>query len=210
MNQTNQSKLIILAAIVMVAVVITLGLMLSPVQAQGEPSLAELALKADDLNRSPEISGSRLIRSAPSFADDAAQPLSRRYKSPAAPSEFAPLFDYGEAYVVGAVVGSANYSAYAGNYLYRYMDSAQAKAAADQWIKLVLQSPRSKLLDIGLQSPNSDMRGRTAMIIGSEGDVIYWWVGTKGRTLILLMVNGMPDPSTQKTFEALATRVLQR
>jgi hypothetical protein len=209
MNQTNQSKLIILAAIVMVAVVITMGLMLSHVQAQGEPSLAKLALKANDLNKSPEISGSQLISSAPSSADDAAQPLSRRYK-PAMPSEFAPLFDYREVYSVGAVVGSGNYSAYVGNFLYRYKDPVQAKAAADLWIKWILQSPQGKLLDIGLQYPNSDMSGRAAMALGSEGDVIYWLVGTKGHVLILLMVNGMPDLPTQEIFKALATRVLER
>ncbi len=45
---------------------------------------------------------------------------------------------------------------------------------------------------------------------GSEGDAIYWFIGVRGRTLILLMVNGMPTPSTQKASESLIPHLLEK
>lgn len=179
-------------------------------QAQREPSLAELALKADDLAGLPGVSGSALRKSGPTSADDLSQPLNTKNDLGPLTTVRAFLFKYEEAYAVEAGAWDGQYATYIGNYLYRYADSAQAEAAANELIKFVLQDPQGKPLDIGPQMTDSGTRGQTAMTIDLEGSAIYWFAAAKGRTLILLMVNGMPVPPTQEAFEALAIRILQK
>lgn len=203
MNHDKRSSFFGLAATLLIAVGIALAMPFSPAQAQQEPSLADMALKGSDLDQLPGVSGSRLIKSTPSLADDLSQPLSNRYGLATG------MTAYIQAYIVGGVIGDGKYSAYVGNYLYRYRDPAHADAAADQWIKLVLQYPQSKSVDVKSPVPPTALRGQAAMTIGSEGDAIYWFAGAKGRTLILLMVNGMPVSSTPTTFQALVSQLMQ-
>lgn len=197
------------AVMILITVVISV-LALNYAHAQQEPSLAELALKANDLDGLPKISGSTLIKSGPILADDLSQPLNRSNSLGSLAAVRESLFQYVEAYGLGAVIWDGQYSAYVGNYLYRYSDPAQVVAVANEWTKSVLQQPQGKSLNINAQTPDRGVGGQAAMTMGSDGDAIYWFAAVKGRTLILLMVNGMPVPSTQKAFEALAARIQQR
>lgn len=180
--------------------VLALGL----VQAQREPALAELAIKPDDLKGLPGISGFKFIRSGPSSVTDSTQPLSDSNAN----LLLNDALMYEEAYAAAATIwDEANrVGAFMGNYLYRYPDPTQARGIADQMIGAILRYPGSHLS--GLQTQDGPISGRTAMFIGSEGDAIYWFVGTQDNVLILLMVNGPSTPSTEELFKALVTRAL--
>ncbi len=199
MSHVNRWKF---SGLVGALIILTAGLTLAlpPNWAQPEPPLAELVLRPHEL---PEDSVWK--ESSPTTADDLSQPLNHNIFGPSTK-----VLTYREAYKVGAVIWDSQYSAYVGNYLYRYADKAQAEAAANEIMELFLREGKDKLLSDGSQVVSRGVHGKTVVFVGSEGDAIYWFIGVKGRTLILLMVNGMPVPSTQKAFESLTTRMLKR
>jgi len=206
MNRSQSARLVI----VVLAIVIASVLALNATRAEREPSLAELALKADDLVGLPGVLGSALKKSGATSADDPSQPLNTKNDLGPLITAHESLFKYEDAYTMEATTWDGRYAAYIGNYLYRYADVAQAEAAANEWIKLILQDPRGKPLDIGSRVTGHGIGEQAAMIVDSEGGAMYWLTATKERTLILLMVNGMPVSSTQKVFEALANHILQK
>lgn len=206
-NQFKSSVLAITALVLVVASIFGFSLVLNAAQPEREPSLAELALKADDLAGLPGVSDSVLRKSGPTSADDVSQPLNTKNDlgSLTIAREF--LFEYEEAYAVEAGAWDGQYAAYIGNYLYRYPDPTQAQGIADQVIDAILRYPEGHL--IGLETQDGPISGRTAMFIGSEGDAIYWFVGTQDNVLILLTVNGPSTSSTEELFKALVTRALR-
>lgn len=202
MNSVAKRKMFVCVALVAVSIpVLALGL----VQAQREPALAELAIKPDDLKGLPGISGFKFIKSGPSSVTDSTQPL-----SDSTDLLLNNALMYEEVYAAAATIGDeANrVVAVMGNYLYRYPDPTQAQGSADQVIGAILRyHPGGHL--IGLQTQDGPISGRTAMFIASEGDAVYWFVGTQDNVLILLMVNGPATSSTEELFKALVTRALR-
>ncbi len=199
-------KLSGLAVLILIAITAGSVSALALDQAQTEPPLAELALHSYELPEGSEWKGS-----GPTNADDVSQPLDKTngigLTGPA--SEF--LTQYEEAYKVGAVVAiDSKYSAYVGNYVYRYADPSQAEAVAKAVIDLVLQTHQGKLLRDVSQTANGGVSGQAAMFVGPEGDAIYWFAGVKNRTLILLVVNGLDTASTSASFESLAALMMKR
>jgi len=205
-RHADRLKLSGLAAIILIAIATGFVFALTLNQTQTEPPLAELALQPHELPEGSEWKGS-----GPTNADDVSQPLDKTndigLAGPA--SEF--LTQYEEAYKVGAIVAiDSKYSAYVGNYVYRYADQSQAEAVAKALIDLVVQTHQGKLLLDKSQAVNGGVHGQAAMVIGTEGDAIYWFAGVKDRTLILLMVNGMDTTSTSASFESLAALMMKR
>lgn len=177
-----------------------LALALTPHRAPPEPPLAAWALHPHDL---PE--GSAWKDSGLTTADDPSQPLNRHTSGWSAA-----VLAYREAYKVGAVLWDGQHSAYVGNYLYRYADPAQAEAAAEEIVGHLRRAGQDRLLSPGSPVESRNLRGQTMGFSGSEGDALYGFIGVRGRTLILLMVNGMPAPSTEKAFESLIPHLLKR
>lgn len=196
-------KMFVCVALVVVSIsVLALGL----VQAQREPALAELAIKPDDLKGLPGISGFKFIRSGLSSVTDFTQPLNDSNAN----LLLNDALMYEEAYATTATVWDETNQvvAFIGNYLYRYPDPTQARGTADRLIGAILRyHPGSHL--ISLETQDEPMSGQTAILIGSEGDTIYWFISAQDNVLVLLMVNGPSTPSTEGVFKTLVARVLR-
>lgn len=195
-----------LAAVILITIATGSVSALTLNQTQTEPPLAELAIHSYELPEGSEWKGS-----GPTIADDVTQPLNKTNGIGLAGPAGELLTQYEEAYKAGAIVATdGKHSAYVGNYVYRYADPSQAEAVAQALIDLVVQTHQGKLLLDIPQAVNGGVHSQAAMVIGAEGDAIYWFAGVSNRTLILLMVNGMDTTSTSASFESLAALMMKR
>ncbi len=158
-----------------------------PVQARLEIALSDLAIQPTILTDTPE-----LLQIGPISADDLEQPLNRSAAELSRQADGVVL-SYREAYRVQGF--DQKRGVYVGNYLYRYIDSSQAQAAAQAFLDAAAEH-QSKLLS---QVPG----GQAVLLTGSSGDGLYWYCGVQDNVLILLMVNGPLSPETLSSFEQL-------
>lgn len=208
MNQINHFKFRWLTLIALATVVATAVLLLNIARAQREPPLADLALNANDL-KAAGITGLILRSSAPISPNDTSHPLNRRPDVSFVPALSEQQLEYQDVYRVEALAGADKSTAFVGNYLYRYAGPAQAQEVANAWTEAILQNPSAAPVNVEAQIRGNNLRGQAAVVTGSEGDAIYWFVAVEGRTLTLLMVNGLSSPPTQRVFEVLVERVVQ-
>nr|HID14406.1 hypothetical protein [Anaerolineae bacterium] len=105
------------------------------------------------------------------------------------------------------------------NLVYRYRDSGQARAALERQLKFVQQ--QDVPVDVKVESADydesltaaNDVYGRAIRITyPSEGItwVTCYFFGVKRNILMLLIVDGLPDPATQDVFDTLVTKIVQR
>lgn len=92
-----------------------------------------------------------------------------------------------EGYRVVILVWDGQYNTLVAHYLYRYANEDQARQAAETLV-------REWKLESGLD-------GWTFKGFDSEGGALYNWLQVRGDVLSLLIVNGMPTPSSEKIFE---------
>lgn len=166
------------------------------VSAQLEQSLAEIALQEKELPANTQILSAGFV----SF-EDPSHPINAMNSSSFRVHEFL------EAYQLDAVGDQIDI----GNYLYRYGSATHAEEQAKAFIEYALQH---KELQPVLISENSDVRhglkGQSIQVVNPEtGGIYYWFIGTKGHTLVLLAVTGLPNELTQATFESLKATVQQ-
>lgn len=105
------------------------------------------------------------------------------------------------------------------NTVYQFQDEAQATAALEQQIEFYEKSDVPE--DVRIVPVNYDtslafrkgVQGR-AYTVQYPSDGVYWksyyFLGTKGNMLVFLMVDGLPDPATERVFSVLAAKVIQR
>jgi len=108
--------------------------------------------------------------------------------------------------------------AYVLNVVYQYQDEAKAVAALERqlewfhWRDIAVDAKAEPVsYDESLAAAN-DVRGSAMRLTYSqEGQtwVIYWFFGVKGDILMLLMVDGLPDPATQDVFDTLVAKIVQ-
>ncbi len=104
------------------------------------------------------------------------------------------------------------------NVAYKYQNKSQAEAAFEQQIAFFDQKlptdfkVESVDYDRSLATANGMYGHATRLTYPSEGITwaTYWFLGIKDNTLMLLMVDGLPDPATQEVFDSLVTIVVQR
>jgi hypothetical protein len=107
---------------------------------------------------------------------------------------------------------------YVMNIVYQFQDESQAAEAFEQQLEFYEDSKLPE--DVGVVALSHDaslasqigLQGRAyAVRYPSEG--IHWesryFLGMKADTLVLLMVDGLPDPAAERLFDALAARVVQ-
>jgi hypothetical protein len=104
------------------------------------------------------------------------------------------------------------------NVVYQYQDEAQAAAALKQQLEwfhkdnitmsaLVEQVDYDKSLDVAY-----GIKGNAFQLTYSQEGltlVNYWFLGVKENTVILLMVDGLPDLATREVFNSLMPTVMQ-
>ena len=76
------------------------------------------------------------------------------------------------------------------SYFYRYDRAAQAEQAAEQLARY-LRGESGLMAEKAGPQRAAGFRGEGFLLSGSEQDAVYWFVGAQGKTLFLLMVNGM-------------------
>lgn len=92
-----------------------------------------------------------------------------------------------EGYRVEILVWDGQYTTLVAHYLYRYANEDLARQAAEALV-------RERELEPSLN-------GWTFKGFDSESGALYNWLQVRGDMLSLLIVNGMPTPSSEKIFE---------
>lgn len=94
------------------------------------------------------------------------------------------------------------------NFLYEYTTESQAERVAEL-LQNDIAASKSVLPVSTLESKNG-LQGQGFSLTGDEGDSVYWFVGTQGQTLVLLMVNGMEQPSVSLAFESTMQKLMNK
>ncbi|NJM42441.1 MAG: hypothetical protein HC853_17730 [Anaerolineae bacterium] len=103
------------------------------------------------------------------------------------------LMNYQTVHVVSALVPSRQGVII--NFSYQFNTRPDAVRAAGALRKDLAKSP-SLLNVIKLKG------GRGYLLKGDEGDTVYWFIGTKGHSLSLILVNGMDASGASALFES--------
>lgn len=180
---------------------ITLGLLGSAlirayVSAQLEQPLAETALQERELPINTPIMSAGFA----SF-DDPSHPINAMNSASFHVHEFL------EVYSLDAVGDQVDI----GNYLYRYGNAIEAEEQAEAFVEYALKQKELQPALISSSYDANDGKGQSIRVFSPEtGGIYYWFVGTKGRTLVLLAVAGLSDETTRATFDLLKSMVEQR
>jgi len=86
------------------------------------------------------------------------------------------------------------------NFAYRYPSRAAASSAANVLRKDVEAAPN--LLDVKMLKG-----GRGYLLKGDEGDIVFWFIGTKNNSLSLVLVNGMNEKEATALFDSAIRQV---
>ncbi|MES4787643.1 MAG: hypothetical protein C4294_19620 [Nitrospiraceae bacterium] len=196
--------------------VVTVIYSLSIAYAQREPSLTDLAIKADDLQRLPDVTGSAVIDFGTLGRKDLSHPLSKN-QNPSMRSASEALFSFNEGYAITARVWGNDHGGFMANYLYRYANAAQAQAAMNELMNVFanagLQRTGAKPLNINTPTKPKAMSEQAFAIKASDGGTtIYWFVGVKGRVLNLLIMDTSSsfEGPIYRPFEALVNIARQK
>lgn len=206
----KKSTLLLLMIPVLIAFISGSRPMLAAEPVQDDLPLEQLALQRDEL---PE--GTKWIASDSIGDEDLRNPLHRT--SPLRSGDFSDTYYVFAVSPVKAQDREGMAAAPVINFVYRYTTDAQAIAQWEQ-VAMVLKKdpPGVKVIHDRMQGAGHPMRVMAVQLTGSEGDIIYWFVGVKGNILTLLIVDdlqafdGVARPSGRALFETLMARLLQR
>ncbi len=96
------------------------------------------------------------------------------------------------------------------NFVYQYATATEAEQAAK-----VLQSDINgaatlfQVKDFDFKEAKG-LQGRGFLLQGNAGDSVYWFVGSRGQHLVLLMVNGMERSSVSSVFESMIQKLMTK
>lgn len=205
------------AAVVLITTVIGLGCLMWGYQVLAEkpdPRLAELAhqtLRGADFKVST-------WHASPVSRADPSHPLggSNDFLGDGRAESTAFVYGYTDGYALDGVVEvKANGSAgYAGNFVYRYHDAAEAVKAAQAIINALLKLPHAQYLSLsapyGLETQGTTRSSvpsvpyrQAVMFPGSEGTALYCRITTQEQLVSLLIVEGATQISAQSVFASL-------
>ncbi len=94
------------------------------------------------------------------------------------------------------------------NFAYEYATATEAEQAANVLRRDV--EGAATLLQVNDLKGAKGFRGQGFLLKGDEGDSVYWFVGIRGKNLVLLMVNGMEQASVSSVFESTMQRLLNK
>jgi len=105
------------------------------------------------------------------------------------------------------------------NVVYQYRDKVQSATALERQLEwfhkqdIAMDAKAEQAgYDESLAAANG-VHGSAMQLTYSQEDhnwVTYWFFGVEGDTLMLLMVDGLPDPATQEVFDTLVATIVQR
>lgn len=94
------------------------------------------------------------------------------------------------------------------NFAYEYATATEAEQAAQ-----VLQAHirgAATLLQVKDFKETKGLRGHEFLLQGDEGDSVCWFVGSRDKRLVLLMVNGMEQSSVLSVFEMMVQKLMNK
>lgn len=94
------------------------------------------------------------------------------------------------------------------NFAYEYATTIEAEQAAEILRGDIKSAPT--LLQVNDIRGAKELRGQGFLLKGDEGDSVYWFVGTRGKNLVLLMVNGMEQVSVSSVFESTIQKLVNK
>lgn len=166
--------------------------------AQQAQPLAKMALQEEELPR-----GVQALHAGPISFEDLSHPLNSENTLPV-------VHQFLEAYQI-SFLGE---KIHGGHYLYRYEDPKQAEEQATRLVAYISQEAQRLQpvrIDDGSALPGQRVKGQAFRFTDPEtGGVFYWFIGVKERTLMMLLVVGLPNEETRTTFELLKKYVQSR
>lgn len=88
------------------------------------------------------------------------------------------------------------------NFAYEYADPAQAQLAAQALRKDIRGRPRVRVVNL--------KGGRAYQFKGDEGDDVFWFIGTTGNSLSLVLVNGLGADNVSALFDITVRDTLDK
>lgn len=111
------------------------------------------------------------------------------------------VLTYSQAYQSFKVYSGADEAYVVATYAYRYSDVQSATAAANEVESQITSLSRTKV-STGLES--SSTRTIKVSFVGREGTLVTWIIALRGKTLLLVLVEGKDSVSTQAAADVLA------
>lgn len=159
--------------------------------------LADMALRPEQLP-----AGSTWQSAERTYDSDPSQPL-HNLDSDLPPESRAALLAYEAAYKVTAVVPNG----FAGQYLYHYPSAEQAEQAKSLFTTILIESGR--VLDVSEPAGDGELQGQTLTLRHTEVGNTFFFIGSTENVLVLLVVDGLDDGTTEETFRTLVAVLLQ-
>ena len=119
------------------------------------------------------------------------------------PDKLSTIYAYKSIYSFSAMIPGENIVV--GSYLYQYSTDSLARQAAPLFINDVLRNIKhGHLVETDLPENAKDksiLHGKGMYLTDDEGSHVYWFVGVRNNTLILVLVDGMNYDSSKTGFE---------
>jgi len=198
-----------LVAVIVVTLVV-LGALAAMGLATNQAAADELPmLRLDDLPKD-----SMLLHAGSADITDISHPLSLDSKPDerlkAMPEERRALYKYETVRDFQAFV-SDNKGVAVACFTYVYPKQQQAEEASRVAVDDMFQRVKgSGLVGEFKAKEAGGLHGQAVKFIGSEGDSVYWFVGVKNNALVLVMANGMHEPSVEEVFQLAVQTLLER
>jgi hypothetical protein len=176
----------------MVALLIVLNtsLLFAWSNSREQPSLAAMALQPSQLPQ-----GSKWLHSGESFKNDISHPINAYIEGVSFQENQTLLLGYKSAYQASAELPD-HATLYMGNFLYRYPDAQQAEQVKRLMISEILAVGNSDSLEIAQPSEQGGLTGQAISVVGKEGEIMYWFIGSQNETLVLLVLDSFVLAST--------------
>lgn len=194
------------AAALVGAVFTTIAVNVNRATAADDVPLDQLAQRVGEIRDSEGVQMAELAPPNSLSMSDPANPLVAVHKS--APSTLSR--SYLEAYHISKLLPSKLGSVVVQIYAYRFAANDQSEAAAKEFVNTALTDAKTgaaRVVPHGISMPSQD---DSFTFTGSEGTSINWHVAVRGRTLILVMVEGGALPSTQTVFQDVLKTIPER
>jgi len=158
--------------------------------------------------------GSELLHMGSADITDISHPLSLDSKPnerlETMPEERRALYKYETARDFQAFV-SGGKGVFIASFTYVYPKQQQAEEAVKVAVDDMLHGAKGSELVGRFEGHGAGrLRGQAVKFIGSEGDSVHWFVGTRNNVLVLVVANGMHEPSVEEVFQLAVQTLLER
>lgn len=174
-----------------------------PLAAPPTPTAENLYARLADMALRPEQlpAGSTWQSAERTYDSDPSQPL-HNLDSDLPHQARAALLAYEAAYKVTAVVPNG----FAGQYLYHYPSAEEATQAKSLFTTMLIEG--GQVLEVSEPAGDGELQGQTLTLRHTEVGNTFFFIGSTENVLVLLVVDGLDDGTTEETFRNLVAVLL--